>query len=130
MTAGVFDGYNGDASVASVKVGGNWSSSNITAGVETNSTSLGFEPSATSIIAASASNVNAWIGSVSIGGQASGMPGSMFTCGIVAQQQDGLSAIKVGKKSFTFDLPSDVVPIGSTFYSVNGEFNFLAYMKA
>lgn len=128
--SGAFDGYNGDASVASVKVGGNWSSSNITAGVETNSTSLGFSPSATSIIAGSASNVNAWIGSVSIGGQASGMPGSMFTCGIVAQQQDGLSAIKVGKKTFTFNLPSDVVPIGSTFYSVNGAFNFLAYMEA
>jgi hypothetical protein len=127
---GVFEGYNGDASVASVKVGGNWSSSNITAGVETNSTSLGFSQAATSIIAGSASNVKAWVGSVSIGGQASGMPGSIFTCGIVAEQQDGLSSIKVGKKSFTFNLPSDVVPIGSTFYSVNGKFNFLAYMEA
>lgn len=126
---GSFDGYNGDASIGSVKVGGNWIGGDITAGVETTSSS-GFLPTETSIIPGSASNVNSRIGSVTISGQAGGYPGAFFTTAIVAQQQDGLSSIKVGKKTYNFDLPSEIVPIGATFYPATGAFNFLAYMEA
>lgn len=127
---GAYTGTNGDASIGTVKVGGNWTKGNITAGVRTSDVSLGFHPDVTSIIAGSSTSLTSSIASIVIGGQAAGAPGAIFNYAFVAQQPDGVPSFKIAKKTFEFVSVNDVLPIGSTFYSVTQDFNFWAFMKA
>lgn len=115
---------NGDASIGAVKVAGNWSGSNLVAGVETANTATGFRINDSTLINGHDPAIIAKIVSLTIGGQAMGFAENAYFNGFVAEQVP--QKFKVGKRTFTFVNTNDVLGIGST-YNANEGLNFLAY---
>lgn len=121
---GDFVATNGDASIGAVNVKGNWSASNLVAGVETNNVNTGFRTNDTTLINGHDPAIIAKIASLAIGGQAMGFAESAYFNGFVAEKVP--TKFKVGKKTYTFVNANDVLGIGSTYNSNEG-LNFLAY---